>query len=449
MHYSGPMRVAIDARQLWEMGIGTYVRNLLGGLARAGGRELELTLLLPPRPWRDAWIDGEAARAGFPGAVAAGGESGGGGPGGRGPAGEGPAGGEPAGGELAEEERAGGEPGGRDSGEGELRAAASPADCSWPAAVRWFELTAPKQSMAEQVAVPLRLARERLDLVHAPHYVLPLAVSHPLVVTVHDVIHLLFPEFLTPFRRLIAGRLLALALRRARRVITPSRRTADDVARLYPFASRKLRVVSAGLSAVFAGGAPEPERIASWRRWHALPERYCLAIGAVRPHKNLLHLARAYAASGLGPEVGLVLAGEAPARAPGLLDAIATAGGSGVRFIGRVAEADLPLLYAGATLVALPSLYEGFGLPAVEAMAMGVPVVAAAAGSLPEVVGEAGLLVPPDDLAGWSAALRRVVRDPALRAELGARGREHVTAHHRLERSGAETLAVYREALAS
>ncbi len=406
------MRVAIDARQLWEMGIGTYVRNLLGGLARAGGREIELTLLLPPPPWRDTWIDAVAARAGFPGAMAPG----------------------------------GGATPGRAAPPG---AAATPGASAGPPAVRWIELAAPKQSLAEQVAVPLRLARERLDLVHAPHYVLPFAVPHPLVVTVHDVIHLLFPEFLTPFRRRIAGGLLALALRRARRVITPSRRTADDVARLFPFARGKLRVVSAGVAAVFAAGAPEPARIAAWRRAHGLPERYCLAVGAVRPHKNLLHLARAYAASGLAPDVGLVLVGEVPARSAGLLAAITAAGGNAVRFIGRVAEADLPLLYAGATLVAVPSLYEGFGLPAVEAMAMGVPVIAAAAGSLPEVVGEAGLLVGPDDLAGWSAALRRIVHEPLLAAELGARGRESAAARHRLERCGAETLAVYREALAS
>jgi alpha-1,3-rhamnosyl/mannosyltransferase len=297
----------------------------------------------------------------------------------------------------------------------------------------------------EQVEIPLRLLGHRLDLVHAPHYVTPFAVPHPLVVTVHDVIHLLFPEFLTPVRRRIAGTLLALALRRARRVIAPSGRTADDIARLFPVARRKLRVIPAGLSALCSAGPPAAESVEAWRAARALPHRYLLAVGAIRPHKNLLLLARAYAASGLAPEVGLVLAGEVPARFRGLLAEIAAAGGDGVRFIGRVADADLPPLYAGATAVAVPSLYEGFGSTAVEAMAMGVPVLAAAAGSLPEVVGEAGLLIPPEDLPGWSAALGRIGRAPALRAELGARGRERVRALS-LERLGAETVAVYREA---
>jgi glycosyltransferase involved in cell wall biosynthesis len=392
------LRVAIDARQLWELGIGTYVRNLLGGLARAGGPELALTLLLPPRPWRDVWCDPAAARAGIPGA---------------GPAGE----------------------------------ASPPAGLGPGLAIRTLELRTPKQSVAEQVEVPFRLLGHRLDLVHAPHYVAPLAVSHPLVITVHDVIHLLFPEFLGPARRAIAGHLLALALRRARRVVVPSRRTADDIARLFPFAGRKLRVSSSGLSAAFAAGPPDRESVELWRATHALPERYGLAVGAVRPHKNLLLLARAYAGSGLAPGVGLVLAGEVPARFTGLLAEITAAGGDGLRFLGRVPDRDLPFLYAGAAFVAVPSLYEGFGLTAVEAMAMGVPVLAAEAGSLPEVVGDAGLLLPPHDLGAWRAALGRIARDAVLRSELGTRGREQVRKFS-LERLGAETLSIYREAVA-
>jgi glycosyltransferase involved in cell wall biosynthesis len=390
------MRVAIDARQLWELGIGTYVRNLLGGLARAGGPELDLTLLLPPRPWRDTWSDPVAAGAGFPGADAA------------------------------------------------ASAAPPPSPVAAPA-VRSLEISAPKQSVKEHIAIPVRLFWQRLDLVHAPHYVAPLAVRQPLVITVHDTIHLLFPEFLSPARRRIAGHLLELALRRARRVIAVSRRTADDLEHLFPFTRSKLRVIYPGLAFRYAAGAPDPSRVESWRRRRGLPDRYYLAVGAIRPHKNLLHLARAYAASGLAPGLGLVLAGEAPLRFALLKEEIAAAAGSGVRFLGRVADADLPLLYAGATGVAVPSLYEGFGLTALEAMAMGVPVLAAATGSLPEVVGEAGLLLPPHDLAGWSEALARVARDQVLRSELGARGRERAPSFS-LERLGAETLAVYREA---
>lgn len=396
MHYNGPLRVAIDARQLWELGIGTYVRNLIGGLVRAGGAELELTLLLPPRPWRDSWWDPIAHAAGIPGAVA--------------------------------------DPNGK----------APPAAGHALPRVQVIEIGARKQSVAEQIAVPLRLLGRPVDLVHAPHYVAPLAVPQPLVVTAHDVIQLKFPEFLPPARRRIAGLLLGLALRRATRVIVTSQSTADDLAQLFPFVRRKLRWTGAGLSARFAAGPPVPQVVAAWRAEHGLPRRYGLTVGAIRPHKNLIGLGRAYRASGLGPEVGLVVAGEAPPRFAGLPAEIAAAGGPGVTLLGRVPEADLPSLYAGAEFVAVPSLYEGFGLTAVEAMAMGVPVLASSTSSLPEVVGDAGLLTAPDDLSGWSEALARIGRDAGLRAELGARGRARAE-RHRLERLGEATLAVYRE----
>jgi glycosyltransferase involved in cell wall biosynthesis len=395
VHYNGPLRVAIDARQLWELGIGTYVRNLIGGLVRTGGAELELTLLLPPRPWRDAWWDPVAQAAGIPGAVAD-------------PDREGP----------------------------------PPAGPTRPR-VQVIEVGARKQSIGEQISVPLRLLGRPVDLVHAPHYVAPLGVSQPLVITVHDVIHLLFPEFLSPARRRIAGLLLVLALRRAQRVIVPSERTADDLTQLFPFARRKLRVTGSGLAARFATGPPAPAVIEAWRTARGLPRRYGLAVGAIRPHKNLVHLARAFVASGLAPEVQLLVAGEAPPRFQALAAEIAAAG-PGIELLGRVPEGDLPYLYAGADFVAVPSLYEGFGQAAVEAMAMGVPVVASTTGSLPEIVGDAALLQPPDDLAAWSAALKRIGRDAGLRAELGARGRARAE-RHRLERLGAATLAVYRE----
>jgi alpha-1,3-rhamnosyl/mannosyltransferase len=166
---------------------------------------------------------------------------------------------------------------------------------------------------------------------------------------------------------------------------------------------------------------------------------YLLFVGNPKPHKNLPALLAAYAElaarrSDLPP---LLLAGGERDDAPA----------GGVRRIGVVAEGDLPALYRGARALVLPSLWEGFGLPALEAMASGTPVVAAARGALPELVGDAGLLFDPDDATALPAALARIVDDAALRAELARRGRERAAGYSWRETARA-TLAVYRDVLA-
>jgi glycosyltransferase involved in cell wall biosynthesis len=394
--------VAIDARQLWELGIGTYVRNLIGGLARAGAGELDLTLVMPPPPWPDEWIDPVAAAQGFPGV--------------------------------------------KGGGENTPPATAGRA----PRRIEALTARASKHSLVQQWVIPARMLGRRLHLFHAPHYVLPLAVPVPVIVTVHDVTHLLFPEFLTPAKRRVARLLLAAAVNRARRIIAVSRCTAADLEQLFPHVREKLRIVYPGLAPGYLDGGQISGDMNAMRAFQAarrLPERYILYVGALRPHKNLSILARAYAQSRLGPGLGLVLAGEAPARYAHLPPALAAEAGPGVQLLGRVPQPDLPLLYAGATAVALPSLYEGFGFTAVEAMASGVPVVVSTAGALPEVVGDAGLLVPPLDLEGWRTALVRLAEDAGLRAVLAAQGRSRA-AEFGLERLGRETLEVYQEALA-
>lgn len=406
------LRVGIDARQLWELGIGTYVRNLLGGLARVAESEIDLNILLPPPPWRDDWVDPVAAAAGYPGAR---GESGGEG---LGRAGEGGA------------------------GEGGMVPAILPA--GGKRGPETLISRAGKHSLLQQFIVPAQVLGRGIEVFHAPHYVCALGVPCPLVVTVHDLIHLLFPEFLPPARRQAARLLLRAAVGRAARVIVDSERTAQDLAEFFPHCRKKLRAIYPGLAVSYLN-RPAPDAIETFRRARGLPARYFLAVGALRPHKNLATLARAFAASGLAPGVGLVLAGEAPARFRDLPPVLAAEAGPGTLLLGRVREADLPLLYAGATAVTVPSLYEGFGFAATEAMALGIPVLASTGGSLPEVVSDAGILLAPEDVGAWRQALVRIASDGGLRDELAARGRARA-AHFSLERLASETLAVYREA---
>jgi alpha-1,3-rhamnosyl/mannosyltransferase len=181
---------------------------------------------------------------------------------------------------------------------------------------------------------------------------------------------------------------------------------------------------------------------------HLAAQPYLLSMGNTKPHKDLQTLLRAFAhvAPAL-PDLRLLLVGEEP---PGYLDAVPAGAPPEVRarvtFTGRVSDAELRALYAGASAFVFPSRYEGFGLPPLEAMALGAPVVCANAASLPEVVGDAALLFPAGDVGALAEALSRVLGDPALRERASQAGRERA-AEFTWERTAAATVAVYREAL--
>jgi glycosyltransferase involved in cell wall biosynthesis len=162
------------------------------------------------------------------------------------------------------------------------------------------------------------------------------------------------------------------------------------------------------------------------RARYRLPQRFILYVGTIEPRKNLVTLLEAYAAlraAGLHPDVGLVIAGGTGWLVGSFFDRLRTLGlNEIVTLTGFVPDKDLPALYNCAEIFAFPSVFEGFGLPPLEAMACGVPVLSSQASSLPEVVGQAGLLLPPLDAGAWRAALDQVLADPALRADLRQRG---------------------------
>ncbi|GIW09597.1 MAG: glycosyl transferase family 1 [Dehalococcoidia bacterium] len=281
--------------------------------------------------------------------------------------------------------------------------------------------------------------RYRLDLLHAPYFLLPLGLRTPFVVTIHDLIPLSHPEVL-PGRlaRLLYPFALALAVRTARLVLADSQWVATDLAQRGLVAPERVVVVPAAADAL-----PPPSGLPLPPEWPRPP--YLLSVAADKPLKNLPFLVRAYAASGV--TLPLVLAGPPDPRHLATVATIRALGLEGrVVRLGAVPEAHLGDLYRGALAFLFPSLAEGFGLPPLEAMQAGVPVVASTATSLPEVLGDAALLVPPNDEAGWARALRRVVEDGALRATLAAAGRERAR-RFSWQRSAEAVLAAYRRAL--
>jgi glycosyltransferase involved in cell wall biosynthesis len=282
----------------------------------------------------------------------------------------------------------------------------------------------------------LRLAWEVLrqppDVLFVPSHVLPLIHPRHCVATVHDLGYLYYPQAHTRRARWYlawATRYNALV---ARRVIVDSMATRDDLVMLYRADPAKLVLA---YPAGTEGLAPvtEVQRLETVRQRYATGARYFLYVGTLQPRKNLDTLLRAFASlvaeGALPPDVKLVLAG----KRGWLYDEIvqlARAADLQARVVlpGYVAREDLAALLSGALAYVLPSWYEGFGLPVLEAMACDTPVICSNVSSLPEVAGDAALLVDPHDIVGLAQAMRRVYGDGALRQQLIARGRERVRA---------------------
>jgi glycosyltransferase involved in cell wall biosynthesis len=269
-----------------------------------------------------------------------------------------------------------------------------------------------------QLRLPAALARRRFDVLHVPGPRVPWLVRGKLVSTIHDLAFLKFPEMFVPAHRQRLEFFTRQAVRRSDRLIAVSECTKRDLQEL--LGTERVDVVHHGVDhEVFRPDGPVTRR-----------ERpYILSVGALQPRKNFLTLIRAYRK--LGRDVDLLIAGQRG----WMYEEIEREAGNGVVLLGHVSDAELPALYRSAALVAMPSLYEGFGLPLLEAMACGAPVVASNASCFPEVCGDAAMLVEPDD---WPDALAQALDHPPSREKSIARAAEFTW-----EKTAAQTLEVY------
>ena len=349
------MRVAIDTRKLHDFGIGTYVSNLVRGLARLDHDD-EYTLICHPG-------DVDFVRS--------------------------------LGGNFhALPDRSG------------------------------------NYSVREQFSIPLDIWRLRPDVFHAPHYILPPLTPGKTVVTIHDCIHLRFPQYL-PNRvaHFYAHLFLSSAARKASRVITVSEASKRDIVELLHAPAGKIEVVYNGFDERLA--SPSDEDKARVRDRFQLDAPFVLYAGNIKPHKNVDRLIEAFAQlrqRGMD-QVKLLIIGDDISKYSNLRRLVHRHQlHQQVRFLGFVSTDTLAALYQLAQVFVFPSLYEGFGLPPLEAMANGTPVITSNVSSLPEVVDDAALLIDPMDAGGIADAMYRVLNDPALRADLIRRGHDRVKA---------------------
>jgi glycosyltransferase involved in cell wall biosynthesis len=304
----------------------------------------------------------------------------------------------------------------------------------------------PARILWEQAVQPWSIRSGEVDLLHSPAFVSPLIVNCPTVITVHDLSFLLYPKGFRRWNRGYLRLFTRLSVAKARRVIAVSQSTRDDLLHFYGLPTEKVDVIHNGVDPHFRCLADD--EVAQFRARRGLPERFILFVGTLEPRKNVTRLIEAYA--------------QLPPSCPPLM----LVGGKGwlydevlskveelslaerIRFVGYVAAEELPWWYNAAELFVYPSLYEGFGLPPLEAMACGTPVITSTASSLPEVVGQAGMLIDPTDVQALASALARVLGDATLQAQMKEAGLEQA-ARFSWPRTAHLTASSYRSALAA
>jgi glycosyltransferase involved in cell wall biosynthesis len=366
------VRIAIDARKLHDFGIGTYIRNLLRGLAKID-KTTDYVLLCNPE---DSAVAGELG-PNF----------------------------------HAVPERAG------------------------------------HYSITEQISIPLAVKRAHVDLFHAPHYVLPALTPGPAVVTIHDCIHLMFPQYLKHRMGYAYARAsIWTAAHKSDRILTVSEQSKRDILKFFKVPPEKIVVTPNAIDDRFSL-APSDELVRQTRERYQLSNSYILYVGNIKPHKNLERLIEAFNLVRLQgrSELELLIIGDEISKLQTLRRAVHKYGlHRHVRFHGHVPDQTLAVLYRLASVFVFPSLYEGFGLPPLEAMASGTPVVTSNVSSLPEVVGDAAVLVDPYSAEAIAEGILKVLHSPHLRADLREKGYARVREYSWM-RSVERVRAVYGE----
>lgn len=304
----------------------------------------------------------------------------------------------------------------------------------------------------EQTVLPALVQKYRLDLLHSPHYTMPLLKPCPTVVTFHDMTFFLYPEMHQAYKRVFFRKVIHWSARRADAIIADSISSRQDILRLLNLDGARVTAVPLGVSDAFRTSLDVRETRKARQKYH-LPSPFILSVGVLEPRKNLTGLLRAFKTLvDRGVEHSLVIVGKRGWGYAEIFKSVKTFGLlERVIFPGYVPEIDLPSLYSAADLFVYPSFYEGFGLPVLEAMGCGVPVVTSNLSSMPEIAGDpsassgqtAAVLIDPHDDQALADAMQRVLTDRALHDRLAREGHARSRSFS-WERTARETLAVYQ-----
>ncbi len=297
----------------------------------------------------------------------------------------------------------------------------------------------------EQMLWPLAAARQKLDLLHSPAFVTPVIKTRPAIVTVYDLSFIHYPERFPPLQRAYLTSQTRRSCHQARRVVTISASGRQDVHECFGLPLDKIEVVHPGVESIFC---PVPaDEVEAFRKREQLPNQFILHVGTLQPRKNIPLLISAFARLEQ-PELELVLVGGKGWSYQEIYDKVTELGlEKRVRFAGYVPDDELPLWYNAASVLVLPSVYEGFGMPVAQAMACGTPVIAAETSSLPEAAGGAARLFDPQDEMALAEQMVTVLDDSQIAAKMRQQGLTQAQ-HFSWQQAGQKMAAIYQRTLA-
>lgn len=311
----------------------------------------------------------------------------------------------------------------------------------WPSRFKFQIVNAGWISFREQVEIPRILKRNAIDLFHAPSFVAPLMVPCRMIMTIHDLNHLVLPQFYTPLHQIYYRVFVKSCIARSTYILTVSHFSKQEIIRTLGLDDDKVFVTYNGVSDAYKPVADQNE-LAYVREIYELPDEFILCVSNNKPHKNVHQLVRAYCLSNL--TIPLVLATPVDRALLGLAESYGKK--HLIYFSKFIAEEHLPAVYSLTRLFVYPSSYEGFGLPPLEALCCGAPVVVARSSSLPEVVGDNAIFADPHDHQDIARALERGISSPITRH----RSSEAISAHRAKfswDRMTEQTLSLYRSCL--
>ena len=311
----------------------------------------------------------------------------------------------------------------------------------------------PPFSFGEQLFFPLILRKKKIDLFHSPHFLNPLFGVRKLILTVHDLIPLHFPQYFSLRERFYFYQVLKRGIKRAKKIIAVSQYTKKDILNNFKVEEEKIKVIPNAVSKIFHP-IDSLEKIKKFKEKYSISQPYLLYVGNQKPHKNLEKLFQAFKLLKEKTKESYILviaspppkAGRRTKACRGLIHQARRTNklDPSIIFLENISDEELPLLYNGAEVFVFPSLYEGFGLPPIEAMACGTPVVTSNTTSLPEVIGEAAITVNPQNSEEMAKEMNKVLGDAQLRNVLIKKGLERAKLFS-INRLAKETLKVYKE----